>query len=58
MQFSLPTGWTDAAPADPFVAIAEGRCPFTTAGLLALAELVDRLRAQPDHDQAVKATTP
>ena len=37
--FSLPAGWTDVAAADPFVVIAAGRCPFTTAGLLALADL-------------------
>jgi hypothetical protein len=28
------------AAADPFVVIAAGRCPFTTDGLLALADLV------------------
>ena len=37
--FSLPAGWTDAAAPDPFVVVAAGRCPFTTAGLLALADL-------------------
>src|SRR4029077_7833782 len=26
--FSLPAAWTDVAPADPFVVIAAGRCPF------------------------------
>jgi hypothetical protein len=56
--FSLPAGWTDAAPADPFVVIAEGRCPFTTTGLLALADLIDQLRAQPDRDAAVKEISP
>jgi hypothetical protein len=56
--FSLLTGWTDAAPADPFVVIAAGRCPFTTAGLLALADLIDRLRSQPERDRAVKKITP
>jgi hypothetical protein len=56
--FSLPAGWTDAAPADPFVVIAEGRCPFTIAGLLALADLIDQLQARPDHDRAVKKITP
>jgi len=56
--FSLPAGWTDVAAADPFVVIASGRCPFTTAGLLALADLVDRLAAQPDGTGAVKKTTP
>jgi hypothetical protein len=35
--FSLPAAWTDAVAADPFVVIAAGRAPFTTAGLLALA---------------------
>ena len=46
--FSLPAGWTDAAAADPFVVIADGRCPFTTGGLLAVADLVDRFRARQD----------
>lgn len=56
--FSLPAAWTDAAAADPFVVVAAGRCPFTTAGLLAVADLVDRFRARSDDDQAVKAITP
>ena len=43
--FSLPAGWTDVVPLDPFVVIAAGRCPFTTDGLLALADLADRLGA-------------
>ena len=55
----LPAGWTDVAAADPFVVIAAGRCPFTTDGLLALADLVvDRLRAQRDGVQAVKKIMP
>jgi hypothetical protein len=45
--FSLPARWTDVAPADPFVVIADGRCAFTTGGLLALADLIDRLRSRP-----------
>lgn len=52
--FSLPAGWTDAAAVDPFVVIAAGRCPFTVGGLLAVADLVDSLRA----GQAVKTITP
>jgi hypothetical protein len=56
--FSLPAGWTDAVPADPFVVIAAGRCPFTAAGLLGLADLIDRLRSQRAGDQAVKRITP
>ena len=56
--FSLLAGWTDVAPVDPFVVIAAGRCPFTTEGLLALADSVDRLRSQPDGGEAVKQITP
>ena len=56
--FSVLTGWTDAAPVDPFVVVADGRCPFTTAGLLALADLIDRLRSQPDRDRVVREITP
>jgi Family of unknown function (DUF5372) len=56
--FSVLAGWTDAAPADPFTVIAAGRCPFTTGGLLALADLIDRLRSQPGSDEAVKRITP
>jgi hypothetical protein len=44
---SLPAAWTDVAPADPFVVIAAGRCPFTAEGLLAVADLIDRLRSHP-----------
>jgi uncharacterized protein DUF5372 len=35
---SLPAGWTDLTPVDPFVVVAEGRCPFTTTDLLALVD--------------------
>src|SRR5258707_15528444 len=31
--FSLLTCWTDAAPPEPFVVVAAGRCPFTTGDL-------------------------
>ena len=55
--FSLPTAWTDAAPVDAFIVVAAGRCPFTRADLLALADLVDRVRAQPARDRAVKEIT-
>jgi hypothetical protein len=33
---------------DPFVVVAAGRCPFTTDGLLAVADLIDRFRARCD----------
>jgi hypothetical protein len=56
--FSLPAGWTDAAAADPFVVIADGRCPFTTGGLLAVADLVHRFRARQDGAGDVKAIMP
>ena len=56
--FSLPARWTDAAAADPFVVVAAGRAPFTMAGLLALADLVDQLRAQRDGTEAVKKIMP
>ena len=56
--FSLPAGWTDVAAPDPFVLIAAGRCPFTVTGLLALADLAGRLRAQRDGAAAVKKITP
>jgi hypothetical protein len=56
--FSLPAGWTDAAAPDPFVVVAAGRAPFSTAGLLALADLVDRLRARQDGAGAVKKIMP
>ena len=41
---SFPAGWTDAAPADPFVVIAAGRSPFRVQDLLDLAGLLERLR--------------
>jgi hypothetical protein len=56
--FSLPAGWTDAVPADPFVVVSDGRCPFTAGGLLALADLIGRLRSRPDSDKSVKRITP
>jgi hypothetical protein len=56
--FSLPAAGTDVAALDPFVVIAEGRCPLTMTGMLGLADLIDRLGAQPDGDEAVKRITP
>jgi hypothetical protein len=56
--FSVPAGWTDVVAADPFVVIADGRCPFTIDGLLALADLIGRLRSLPAGDAAVKRITP
>jgi hypothetical protein len=45
LLLSLPVEWTDVAAEDPFVVVAAGRSPFHTAGLLELAELIDRMRA-------------
>jgi uncharacterized protein DUF5372 len=56
--FSLPAAWTDVVAADPFVVIASGRCPFTPSGLLAVADLVDRFRAQRGGDSDVKKIMP
>ena len=42
---SLPAGWTDVVPEDPFVVVASGRAPFHLEGLMALAELVASLVA-------------
>jgi hypothetical protein len=56
--FSLPAGWTDVAPADLFAVIADGRCPFTLDGLLALAELAGRLRSRAAGAEAVKRIMP
>ena len=56
--FSVPAGWTDVAPVDPFAVIADGRCPFTVDGLLALADLIGRLRSFPAADAAVKKIMP
>ena len=56
--FSLPAAWTDAGVLDPFVVVAAGRCPFTMAGLVGLADLIDRLRSQSVSDAAAKRITP
>jgi hypothetical protein len=56
--FSLLAGWTDAGGVDPFTVIADGRCPFTCDGLLALADLIDRLHGQPGSEGAVREITP
>ena len=42
---SMPAGWTDVDPPDPFVAVAAGRSLFRVEDLLAVAALLDGLRA-------------
>lgn len=41
----ITAAWTDRAPVDPFVVMAGGRCAFRVQDLVALADLVARLRA-------------
>ena len=41
----MPVGWTSVAPADPFQAVAAGRCAFRIEDLLRLVEMVERLKA-------------
>jgi uncharacterized protein DUF5372 len=56
--FSLLAGWTDAAAQDAFVVIAAGRCPFTLIGLLAVADVIDGLRAGGDASRTIKTISP
>ena len=51
VQRSLPTGWTDAAVPDPFVARAAGRSALRVAELLVLSELIDSLRRAAPGDE-------
>jgi len=46
---SLPAGWTGVAPVDPFVAMAAGRAPFRTAGVLRMVVLVRQLKLEGDQ---------
>lgn len=46
IQRSLPIGWTNASDVDPFVVVADGRCPFRVTDLLELAVLLDELGAR------------
>jgi hypothetical protein len=41
---SIPAGFTDVDPPDPFVAVAAGRSSWRVEDLLALADLLDGLR--------------
>jgi hypothetical protein len=40
VQRSLPRAWTDAANVDPFVAMADGRCPFRIEDLVAVSDVI------------------
>lgn len=41
---SVPAGWTDVDPGDPFVVVAAGRSAFRVDDLVALASLIEGLR--------------
>jgi hypothetical protein len=41
---SVPTGWTDAAPPDPYVSLGRSRSRFRVEDLLRLAELIEERR--------------
>jgi Family of unknown function (DUF5372) len=54
---SLPAGWTDVDPPDPFVFVAAGRSLFRIDDLVVLVALLEGLRSvQPQ--KRVKRTTP
>jgi hypothetical protein len=42
---SLPASWTDAGPADPFVAVAAGHSLFRVANLIELASQIEEIRS-------------
>ncbi|MDQ6784586.1 MAG: Y4bD/Y4pK family protein [Actinomycetota bacterium] len=41
---SVPAGWTDVDPGDPFVVVAAGRSAFRVDDLVSLASLIEGLR--------------
>src|SRR5664280_481220 len=48
--------WTDARGGGSVRLVAARQCSVTTAGLVELAGLIDRLRSQPVSDAAVRRT--
>jgi hypothetical protein len=54
---SIPAGFTDVDPPDPFVAMTAGRSPFRVEDLFALADLLEGLRP-PKRRRRVKRNTP
>jgi len=54
---SIPAGWTDVDPPDPFVAISAGRSAFRVEDLVALASLLEGLRPA-RRRRRVRPTTP
>lgn len=54
---SVPAGWTDAVPPDPFVMVAAGRSALRVEDLVALAGLLAGLR-DTRSGQSVKSIPP
>ncbi|MDA8075513.1 MAG: DUF5372 family protein [Actinomycetota bacterium] len=54
---SLPASWTDVEEPDAFVVLSAGRSLFRTEDLLALADLLDSMRAE-KPPRRVRRTTP
>ncbi len=54
---SLPAGWTDIDPPDPFLVVAAGRSWFRVDDLVFLAHLVEQLRGE-GVAEGVKRTMP
>ena len=50
---SVPTSWTDASEADPFVVVAAGRSLFRITDLLVLVQLIQGLDPE-QADSSVK----
>lgn len=54
---SIPAGWTDVDPPEPFDAISAGRSRFRVADLLALSELLTQLH-RPRRPKRVRQIPP
>ena len=54
---SVPAGWTDVDPPDPFVVVAAGRSALRAADLLALASLLEGIQP-PKPSRRVRRTSP
>jgi Family of unknown function (DUF5372) len=54
---SVPAGWSDVDPEDPFVVVAAGRSPLRVDDLVALAGLIETLRSSRPAGR-VKPTSP
>ena len=44
--WSVPVGWTNVVPADPYLSVGGGRSRFRVADLMALADLVAARRTR------------